>query len=323
MGCWLSKIETSRVTLQHFRLERVLGKGGFGKVYCAVKKYGTDKGTMFAMKQLLKAGAFRNLTTENMLFNELHLLKKIYNQEQHPHIANIHYAFHDTEFCYIVLDLALGGDLYYQTRKQASGHFNEDSTKFYGAQIVMAISFLHDLGILHRDIKPENILLTASGYIKLTDFGISAVLDKDGVCSLRSGTKGFMAPEVAAGSHKQASDYFSIGVTLYFLATGEKPFEKYPPIQWQSGGNQTPNMVDCLTKLMEPKPSKRIASLEEFEGCAWLSGFDWERLATMEIIPEFIPDISNANCDSGHHDAQDALFGVQKKTPKLSLEQGA
>lgn len=84
------------------------------------------------------------------------------------------------------MDVALGGDLLYQLQKTPDG-FPEERAKFYIAQSIIALEYLHDLQIIHRDIKPANMLMDECGYIKLSDFGLSRKLS-NGVCTEGGGT---------------------------------------------------------------------------------------------------------------------------------------
>jgi serine/threonine protein kinase len=119
---------------------------------------------------------------------ELRILSALRN----PFICNVHYAFQDGAHLYMVLDLALGGDLRYNLSKSLGGKFTENVGRFYVAQLILALEYCHSLGVLHRDVKPENILLLGTGYIKLTDFGVARQLEENNHCYSSSGTHGYM-----------------------------------------------------------------------------------------------------------------------------------
>lgn len=87
------------------------------------------------------------------------------------------------------MDVALGGDLLYQLQKSGDG-FDEERAKFYFAQSVLALDYLHKLDIIHRDIKPANMLMDEFGYVKLSDFGLSRKL-KNNICTEGGGTNIF------------------------------------------------------------------------------------------------------------------------------------
>ncbi len=109
-----------------------------------------------------------------------------------PFICNCVYAFQEKDYLCLVLDLATSGDLRYNLLASPGRRFTEEKTRFYAAQLLFAIQYCHDRGVLHRDIKPENILQTHTGYIKLTDFGVSKLLSDINNCHSSSGTHGYM-----------------------------------------------------------------------------------------------------------------------------------
>jgi serine/threonine protein kinase len=102
-------------------------------------------------------------------------------------------AFQDTDNLYLVMQMQSGGDLRYHLITQKT--FSEHQTKFLIACMISALSYLHDKLIIHRDIKPENLVFDSLGYLKITDFGIARIWQKDN-SKESSGTPGYMAPEV-------------------------------------------------------------------------------------------------------------------------------
>ena len=90
---------------------------------------------------------------------------------KHPFIVGLHYAFQSNEKLYMVTDFMIGGELFFHLRRAI--RFNEERTKLYAAELVLAIEYLHSKGVIYRDLKPENILLDKDGHIKITDFGLS------------------------------------------------------------------------------------------------------------------------------------------------------
>lgn len=135
---------------------------------------------------------------------------------------NIHYAFQDRENLYLVIDLLTGGDLRFHIGKMR--RFSENQSKFFIASLLLALSYLHEHGIIHRDIKPENLVLDCDGYIRLTDLGIARV-NKGNNAGDTSGTPGYMAPEVMCRmDHSVVSDYFAVGVIAYELMLGRRPY---------------------------------------------------------------------------------------------------
>jgi serine/threonine protein kinase len=171
------------VDRSHYTFQHAIGSGGFGIVQYAVKRSDPDKNKSFAIKSLSKASILKRKSGLVSIFTELKILASI----SHTFICNSHYAFQDEAYLYLVLDLARGGDLRYNL-SASGGRFSETRAKFYIAQVILALEYLHRIGIIHRDVKPENLLLNDDGYIKLADFGVSKVLSaKTGDCRSTSG----------------------------------------------------------------------------------------------------------------------------------------
>lgn len=90
-----------------------------------------------------------------------------------PYCVHLFYSLQTPSYVYLVMEYMIGGDL--KSLLAVSGFFEESAAKFYIAEITLALQYLHQHGIIHRDIKPDNMLLTASGHVKLTDFGLSKI----------------------------------------------------------------------------------------------------------------------------------------------------
>ena len=174
---------------------------------------------MYALKEMSKVKIIDKKSEKSIKY-EKELLMKL----KHPFIVNMHYAFQDYNNLYIVMDLLNGGDLRYHISKYRK--FSEEQTsniinlEFFIACILLAIEYIHENNVLHRDIKPENLVLEDSGYVRLTDFGIAKVYQKEN-SSETSGTPGYMSPEVMCGqNHTILVDYFAIGVMGYEFMNG-------------------------------------------------------------------------------------------------------
>ena len=181
-----------RVGPVDFELLKVLGKGGYGKVF-QVRKItpGTDKNTIYAMKVLKKASIVRNQKDTAHTKAERNILECV----KHPFIVDLAYAFQTGGKLYLILEYLSGGELFMQLERE--GIFMEDTACFYLAEITLALEHLHSQGIIYRDLKPENILLDAQGHIKLTDFGLcKESVDETSVTHTFCGTIEYMAPEI-------------------------------------------------------------------------------------------------------------------------------
>ncbi|KAL1427436.1 hypothetical protein MTO96_017393 [Rhipicephalus appendiculatus] len=203
-----------------FELLKVLGKGGYGKVFQVRKLTGKDGGRIFAMKVLKKATIVRNQKDTAHTKAERNILEVV----KHPFIVDLIYAFQTGGKLYLILDYLSGGELFMHLERE--GIFLEDTASFYLSEIVLALEHLHREGIIYRDLKPENVLLDAQGHVKLTDFGLCKESIQDGAMTHTfCGTIEYMAPEILTRTgHAKAVDWWSLGALMYDMLTGAPPY---------------------------------------------------------------------------------------------------
>uniref|UniRef100_A0A8C5H063 non-specific serine/threonine protein kinase n=1 Tax=Gouania willdenowi TaxID=441366 RepID=A0A8C5H063_GOUWI len=207
---------TEQIRPECFELLKVLGKGGYGKVFQVRKVSGATSGKIFAMKVLKKAMIVRNAKDTAHTKAERNILEEV----KHPFIVDLIYAFQTGGKLYLILEYLSGGELFMQLERE--GIFMEDTACFYLAEISMALGHLHQKGIIYRDLKPENIMLNNNGHVKLTDFGLCKESIHDGtVTHTFCGTIEYMAPEILMRSgHNRAVDWWSLGALMYDMLTG-------------------------------------------------------------------------------------------------------
>ncbi|KAF8606318.1 kinase-like protein, partial [Ceratobasidium sp. AG-I] len=153
----------------------------------------------------------------------------------HPGIVKLHWTFHDPMSLYFVLDLVPNGELL--ARIKRLGSFTSEGTKYYIAQIVDAVGWMHGMGVVHRDLKPENILLDEEFRVKITDFGSARVESGDGEAngtgdvpdqraSSFVGTAEYVSPELLIHNvTSRCSDVWAIGCILFQMLAGRPPFK--------------------------------------------------------------------------------------------------
>lgn len=143
----------------------------------------------------------------------------------HPNIVNIYDAGNEDGIHYIVMELAEGMTLKRYIRRY--GRLSARETVDFSIQIASGLQAAHEHHIIHRDIKPQNILVSDSGTIKVTDFGIArAATGDDTISSSAMGSVRYLSPEQARGGYAdERSDIYSLGITIYEMATGKVPFD--------------------------------------------------------------------------------------------------
>lgn len=161
-----------RLTGNTFESICVIGRGAFGEVRL-VRMRGTNY--LYAMKRLEKTKVVELKQVAHVRAERDALADNNYFYTKNPWVVSLYYSFQDARYLYLIMEYVPGGDLMNQLIKL--GTFSEDMTRFYVAEIMLALDSIHRLNYLHRDIKPDNILLDRHGHVKLSDFGLCTGLD--------------------------------------------------------------------------------------------------------------------------------------------------
>ncbi|XP_058795223.1 calcium/calmodulin-dependent protein kinase type 1-like isoform X2 [Phymastichus coffea] len=197
-------------------LKEQLGTGAFSEVRLAESK--DRPGMMYAVK-IIDKKALKG--KEDSLENEIKVLRRL----THPNIVQLLETFEDKHKVYLVMELVTGGELF--DRIVAKGSYTERDASSLIRQVLEAVDYMHEQGVVHRDLKPENLLYYSpdeDSKIMISDFGLSKMEDS-GIMATACGTPGYVAPEVLAQKpYGKAVDVWSIGVISYILLCGYPPF---------------------------------------------------------------------------------------------------
>ncbi|CAN0307215.1 unnamed protein product [Ectocarpus sp. 6 AP-2014] len=325
----------NRTGVNDFWYMEKLGEGAFGKVVHAVKK---STGRHYAMKIQHKTELLRSFARSlSRLDNE----KMVFQACNHPFVLQMDYAFQTELHAIIVLNLVTTGNLQDAIDSSSKKRLDEPRSRFYAAEIVLALIHLHDMGLMYR--QPRNVMLGMDGHIQLADMG--GVGDCIGDMSARKirkhgttvkrrgtlmnfkrrsimGTKGYMAPEMAKllnqsndqrQGYDEAVDWWSLGVTVYKMLTGARPFDPPPWARKQSvvamlrrqtefeklqveveyPRYMSDAAVSFVPALLRHDVHERLGSgpngKEGIKSHAFMADIVWERLAAKNVEPPYIP----------------------------------
>lgn len=268
----LSVVESTGAAEQHYKIQDLLGAGGFGEVFKVERK--TEKGKIFAMKNI-PTGNVPDLARFDL---ELDISKKL----NHPHIVKLHQTIKDDSTYFLVMDLLSGGDLF-DAIVDNGGIKTAEAGKLLW-QMLSGLVYLHHYKFVHRDIKPENYMLeskTGPKVMKLIDFGLAReykVGTEGEFMTSKVGTRNYMGPEVwqqTTKGYTEKCDIWSIGVTLFVMLVANFPWNakndstflrqvttkepNYDTKQWK---NHPQYMQDIVKRMLQKDYRKRPTAQE-------------------------------------------------------------
>ncbi|ALC44714.1 CG6498, partial [Drosophila busckii] len=307
-----------------FDIAKLISNGAYGAVYL-VKHVTTRQ--RFAMKKINK----NNLILRNQV-EQVFAERDILSFADNPFVVSMYCSFETKKHLCLVMEYVEGGDC--GTLLKNIGPLPADMARFYFAETVLAVEYLHSYGIVHRDLKPDNLLITALGHIKLTDFGLS----KMGLMSLATnlyegyidsetrqfsdkqvyGTPEYIAPEVILRQgYGKPVDWWSMGIILYEFLIGCVPFfgetaeELFAhtvndDIEWPDSEDWPvqSEAKDIITELLQQNPRDRLGTQTgalEVKEHVYFQGMDWNSLLRQKA--EFVPQLSHDD-DTSYFDTR-------------------
>ncbi|KAM4012637.1 protein kinase C delta type-like [Anomaloglossus baeobatrachus] len=207
-----------------------------------------------------------------------------------PFLVHADFAFQTKMHVLLGMEYMSCGDFF--NFLYMKGRLDIPSARFYAAELVCGIQFLHSKGIIHRDLKPDNILVAETGHIKITDFGLALEnMFGDRTATELAGTDDYMAPEMLAGKKYGAGvDWYSFGVILNEMITSKCKYDRALFDETHSG------VKNIIKKLLRKDPARRLGVQRNIRGHRFFQQVDWVSVEALRMPPPHIPVPTRPHC---------------------------
>ncbi|CAJ0952679.1 unnamed protein product [Ranitomeya imitator] len=255
--------------------------GSFGKVVLAEDTSNQQK---YAVKIISKRSLLAS-GDEDYVMVERRVLQLASGS---PFLVHADFAFQTKMLVLLGLEFMSCGDFF--DFLEMKGRLDIPSARFYAAELVCGIQFLHSKGIIHRDLKPENILVADTGHIKITDFGLALEnMLGDRTATKYVGTREFMAPEMLAREQYGAGvDWYALGLIINEMVTGECT---YHPALFDPSSSDA---EDLIRELLQKDPAKRLGVHRNIRAHPFFQDIDWVSVEALQMPPPHIPGVNMA-----------------------------
>ncbi|RHZ61063.1 putative calcium/calmodulin dependent protein kinase [Aspergillus thermomutatus] len=305
---------TAEHRINQYVIKQEIGRGSFGAVHLAIDQYGNEFAVKEFSKSRLRKRAQSHLLrrprglkrpsagfnsplhrhpsgngdehTKNPLYlikEEIAIMKKL----NHNNLVSLIEVLDDPteDSLYMVMEMCKKGVIMKVGLEERADPYSDEQCRCWFRDLILGIEYLHGQGIVHRDIKPDNCLLTNDDVLKVVDFGVSEMFEKDSdmFTAKSAGSPAFLPPELCVVKHGdvsgRAADIWSMGVTLYCLRYGRLPFEKQSIFELYEAikndpvvceGETDDNFKDLMLRILEKDPSKRI-TMRELRAHPWVT----------------------------------------------------
>ncbi|KAL2824004.1 kinase-like domain-containing protein [Aspergillus cavernicola] len=305
---------TAEHRINQYVIKQEIGRGSFGAVHVAVDQYGKEYAVKEFSKTRLRKRAKSHLLRrsrgpkrsadglnsplhrhgagigdgekENALYlirEEIAIMKKLH----HNNLVSLIEVLDDPsqDSLYMVMEMCKKGVIMKVGLEERADPYDDERCRCWFRDLILGIEYLHAQGIVHRDIKPDNCLVTSEDVLKVVDFGVSEMFEKDSdmFTAKSAGSPAFLPPELCVVKHGdvsgKAADIWSMGVTLYCIRYGRLPFEKQSIFELYEAIKNNPlvcegeldeKFKDMISRVLEKDPAKRI-QMDELREHPWVT----------------------------------------------------